>query len=340
MRSHEEKTASCHDYLTPQVNATHRNQMVEWYVDFADAFALSKETVGVAVSILDRYLSSGNGNSHEALKSPQAFQRAAVTPFFMAIKIHEPHLLGMQLLRKLCLGPNLRCPGYMGFYEECDIVATESKVLSALEWRVCITSTTPIEYVRHYVELLLPKFVDVSHLILKNAAKRTDIALSDVYFSTLRASSVGIACLAGALCDMRSMSSLDKEAIWKELSNKLDWDINSEEIGQVVKRLHAGSPTCKFRISSRASPPQTSINSAGKQSSSPGSVVQVARSKKTLLISIGICVKVLKEVFLYIPVLLSLHSLQAQLTPMLSEKVYPNSRLGRNDDARGFRHNK
>jgi hypothetical protein len=85
MRSHEEKTARCHDYLTPQVNATHRKQMVEWYVDFADAFALSKETLGVAVSILDRYLSSGNENSHEALKSLQAFQRAAVTPFFNSL---------------------------------------------------------------------------------------------------------------------------------------------------------------------------------------------------------------------------------------------------------------
>ncbi len=94
------------------------------------------------------------------------------------------------------------------------------------------------------MELLLPNFVDVSHLILENAAKRTDIALSDVYFSTLRASPVGIACLAGALYDVRSMWSLDKEAIWKELSSKLNWDINSEEIGQVVKRLYAGSSSC------------------------------------------------------------------------------------------------
>ncbi len=77
-----------------------------------------------------------------------------------------------------------------------------------------------------FVELLLLNFVHVSHLILANAAKRMDIALSDVYFSTLRALSVRIACLTGALHDMRSMSPLDKEAIWKELSSKQDWDIN------------------------------------------------------------------------------------------------------------------
>jgi hypothetical protein len=98
----------------------------------------------------------------------------------------------------------------VGVYEEIDIIATERKILSTLEWRMYISSTTPKEHVRHYVELLLPKFVDVSHLILEKAAKYTDIALSDVYFSTCRASSVGIACLARGLYDMRSISSLDR----------------------------------------------------------------------------------------------------------------------------------
>jgi hypothetical protein len=140
MRSHEEKTARCHGYLTPQVNVTHRKQMVEWCFGVADAFDMSKETVGVAVSIFDRYHSSGNGNSHEALKSLQAFQRAAVTSFFVAIKIHEPSSLGIQLLVKLCLGPEPSLLGIpspvklsMGVYEE-NIVATECEILSALKW--------------------------------------------------------------------------------------------------------------------------------------------------------------------------------------------------------------
>ena len=35
------------------------------------------------------------------------------------------------------------------------------------------------------------------------------------------------------------MSSLEKEALWKELSSKLDWDIALNGIKHVEKRLHS-----------------------------------------------------------------------------------------------------
>ena len=97
-----------------------------------------------------------------------------------------------------------------------------------------------MEYVRHFVDLL-PVCVDVADLILENAAPRMDVATSDIYFSTCRASSIGMVCLAGALDDMWLISSSEKEAIWKELSSKLNWDIASNEIRQVERRLRAKS---------------------------------------------------------------------------------------------------
>jgi len=188
MRSREEETARCRNYLTPQVDSTCRKLMVGWCFTVVDAFALSRETVGAAMSILDRYLSSGNGKSHVALKCPQTFQRSVITSFFMAIKIHEPSVLGIQLLVKLC----------RGVYKKSDIVATENEILSALEWRVYTSSTAPMEYVRHFVDLL-PVCIDVADLILENAATRMDVATSDIFFSTCRASSVGMACLQAGL---------------------------------------------------------------------------------------------------------------------------------------------
>jgi hypothetical protein len=266
MISVEEKTARSRNYFTPQVGSTCRKLMVGWCFTVVDAFALSRETVGVAMSILDRYLSSGNGKSHEALKCTQAFQMSVITSFFMAIKIHEPTVLGIELLVKLC----------RGVYKESDIIATENEILSALEWRVYASSTGPMEYVRHFV-VLLPVCVDVADLILENAAARIDVATSDIFFSTCRASSVGMACLAGALDDMLLMPSSDKEALWKELSSKLKWDIASNEIRQVERRLRAESSTCESRMPSQASLPRNSFESTDGQPSSPSSVVQVAQ---------------------------------------------------------------
>jgi hypothetical protein len=271
MISRDEKTARCRNYFTPQVDSTCRKLMVGWCFTVVDAFALSRETVGVAMSILDRYLSSGNGKSNEALKCTQTFQRMAITSFFMAIKIHEPTMLGIKLLVKLC----------RGVYKECDIIATENEILSALEWRVYASSTGPMEYVRHFVDLL-PVCVEVAEFILEKAAARMDVATSDIFFSTCRASSVGMACLAGALGDMLLISSSDKEALWKELSRKLNWDIASNEIRQVERRLRAESSTCESRMPSQASLPRTSFESSDGQPSSPSSVVQVAQERQNL----------------------------------------------------------
>jgi len=263
MRAREENTSRCHDYFTPTVDSKCRKLMVNWCFTVVDAFALSRETVGVAMSILDRYLSSGKGKSIDALKCTQAFQRSAITSLFMAIKIHEPSVLGIKLLVKLC----------RGVYTERDIVATESEILFALDWRVYASSTSPMEYVRHLVQLL-PEIADVADNILENAARRMDVATSDVYFSTCRASSVGVACLAGALDDMSMMSPLDTEALWRALSSLLDWDIASNEIRRVEKRLNVESSCFESRTPSRASLPRNNSSKTCGQPSSPVSVVQ------------------------------------------------------------------
>jgi hypothetical protein len=119
----------------------------------------------------------------EALKCRSTFQRAAATSFFVAVKIHEPSVLGIRLMVNLC----------RGLYEESDIVAKEIEILSALEWRVCVSSTMPMEYVRHFVDLLPLVHVDVANLILEEATMLADIAPLHVYFSTCGASSVRMA---------------------------------------------------------------------------------------------------------------------------------------------------
>ena len=118
MRPLKEQTTRRRNYLTPQVDSMCWKLMVGWCFTVMNAFALSRETVGVVMSILNRYLSLGKGKLHEVLKCMQTFQRSVITSFFMAIKIHEPSVLDIQLLVKLC----------QGVYKESDIVVMEDCV--------------------------------------------------------------------------------------------------------------------------------------------------------------------------------------------------------------------
>ena len=276
MRSHEVTTTtpSVVNYLTPTVNATCRRLMIDWCFTVIDAFRLNRDTVGMAMSIVDRYLSSNKGKSYEARICTKIFQRSVITSLYMAIKIHEPTVLGLPLLVKLC----------RGVYTESEIIATELDILSALEWRVYVASMSIMEYVRHYVALLPEEYVNDSELILVNAARLADMAISDTYFSTCRTSSVAMACFAGALDNDCILSSSDRDVIWKELSNSLKFDIASNEIRQVEKRLHSVMEeslniscynSSRMSSSQATSPPRSSVNSTdGPASSSPSSVMR------------------------------------------------------------------
>lgn len=265
MRSQEAKTAPCHNYLTKLVDAKCRKAMVEWCWTVCDSFDLSRSTVGIAVSILDRYICSGKGKSNEALQTKQNYQLATITCFYMAVKIHEPIQFGIEMLVKLC----------RGYYSQEAIFAMERDILQSLEWRVC-AAPTPLEYVRHFLELL-PETKDISNVIIENAMVYNDKATSDIAFSTCRVSSTGIACFAGAINDTFVFSQLEKDMIWHTLSEKLGFDIASKEIRKVEQKLLGTSTSCEPRRPSRARLPRCSITTKNEhQPHSPVSVIQVA----------------------------------------------------------------
>jgi len=266
MLSHEENAAPCKDYFTSDVNAACRKAMVDWCFIVCDSFEeLNRETVGIAMSILDRYLSSGKGKSAEALRCKRRFQLACITSFYVAVKATESVAMGIEMLLKLC----------RGYYKENDIVDMEFDILTSLEWRVSLSTTTLLEYVRHFLQLL-PQWRDAADVILENAMEHMDRATSDSYFSRCKTSSVAIACFAGAMNDSIVLSPLEKEVLWNQLSRKLNYDIASKEIRKVEQKLLAKPTSCEPRRQSRASLHRPNVILAGKQSSSPVSVLQVS----------------------------------------------------------------
>lgn len=237
MLSHEETAARCSDYLTVHVDATDRRKMVEWCITVVDALDLSRETVGIAFSILDRYLSSGGGDSAAALQCKQTFQKAALASLYISVKLYEPgHQLGLELLVKLC----------RGIYSKSSIASAEMDILTALQWRVYTPFMSPIDYVRQFLDLIPECKGDAHEIVIKNSIEYLITATSDIYFSTCETSHVALACLSGAMEDSLVLTSSEKHSLWQRLYAKLQVD-TWNAIREVEQKLLAKSTSSKRR---------------------------------------------------------------------------------------------
>ena len=81
-------SSSSHDMIMTDVededimDESSRKAMVIWLVRLQKTLGLSSETVSIGISYLDRYLSSGRGNSYYVLHNNCQYQLAAITCFY------------------------------------------------------------------------------------------------------------------------------------------------------------------------------------------------------------------------------------------------------------------
>ena len=225
MRASEERYDRCQNYFaycseSSDVDASCRKAMANWCFQVADTLSFSHETVGLAMSFFDRYLSSRRGKSQEALDSRNMFHLAAIACFYTAVKTYEPVKLGVHLVTKMC----------RDFYSADDIIAMESDILFALEW--CVSGPTPMDFVRHLIELL-PSFESNSFL-LEDTEKYMDQTITDVYFSFFKPSVVGASCLISSLTRTNSLCPNDLESVLGTLSQIIDLT----DVMELQKRLN------------------------------------------------------------------------------------------------------
>ena len=242
MRASEDRTERCKNYFafcsnSSDVDASCRKAMANWCFQVADTLEFSHETVGLAMSFFDRYLSSRRGRSQEALDSRNMFQLAAITCFYTAIKTFEPVELGVDLLAKMC----------RSFYSEADIIAMEKDILFALEWRV--SGPTPMEFVRHLIELL--PSCEPNSSVLENAEKYMDQTTTDVQFSFFKPSVVGASCLISSLTQSHCFYSDDLE--------RLSQIIELSDVTELQKKLNVKTTICQPKSSSKSRDVSTKI---------------------------------------------------------------------------------
>ena len=192
----EENEYSCFDYLAANevvrrkaakpVDEDCRVKMCEWCYQVVDFCKFRRETVGIGMSYLDRYMCSKKGK--KALGDRKEYQLVAMTCLYIAIKLHEPLEMETSLLADLS----------RGCYTEMEFANMEKTILEAIEWRV--SGPTPLAFVLHFISFL-PNIISSSvvEAIFDYARYQTELAIGDHYFVKSKPSVVGMAALLNAL---------------------------------------------------------------------------------------------------------------------------------------------
>lgn len=247
MRAQEDATNSCYNYFQgctskAGIDEECRKSMVQWCQKMQRALKLIPETAWISISFFDRYLSSGKGKSSQALQDRYKFQLAAITSFYTAVKIYEHVELNVATLAKLC----------RGYYAEADIISMEEDILFALDWRVACP--TPMEFVRHLLELL-PEKVKSSDDLLEACEKHVHHTSTDFYFTFCKPSVVAASCLASTLTGTDILSSSERQAFWLHLAKITDLI----DIMETQNKLLKGRTLCKpISVSKKPSKPTVS----------------------------------------------------------------------------------
>jgi hypothetical protein len=226
MHIQEQKTPRCNNYFqrTHAVDESSRTAMITWLCQISDALSLNRETVGLATSFLDRFLSSQTKSAEQALNDRHKFQLAAITTFYIAVKINEPVQLRIDLLVKLC----------RNFYDQHVILSMEKDILFSLEWR--ISSPTALDFVRQALALL----PSTESCDLEKAEQYVFSSIKDIHFSPIAPSMVGAACVALSLQESSISTSLDESMLWDRICKTLELD-RSTEFAIIQQRLREKS---------------------------------------------------------------------------------------------------
>lgn len=192
----EENEYLCFDYLivnealtkkaAKPVDHDCRVKMCEWCYQVVDFCKFRRETVGIGMSYLDRYLCSDKGK--KALGDRKEYQLVAMTCLYIAIKLHEPLEMETSLLADLS----------RGCYTEMEFANMEGKILEALVWRV--SGPTALGFIQHFL-MFLPETIHqaVATAIFDYARYQTELAVADHSCVKLRPSIVGMAALLNAV---------------------------------------------------------------------------------------------------------------------------------------------
>jgi len=186
--------------------------LVDWCYSVVDKCKFDRDTVAMAMNMVDRFLLSYKPQTSCSTTSDATqdnsythdrhhYQLLTMTALYIAIKINEP----------VAMDPKVFAATSGGIYSVQEIEDMELTILKGLEWRVYASSTSV--QMAHYIMasidigpyLATAKQEEETHamslmeFILDEVRYQAELAVRDYYFSLVRPSTVAMAAIFNAL---------------------------------------------------------------------------------------------------------------------------------------------
>jgi len=224
-----------------------RTKMCEWCYQTVDFFKLSRHSVHVAMSCLDRFLSTESG--HRYMSSKTLFQLACVTSLYTSVKAHEAVELGVSMMVELCRGA----------YTVEQILETEEKLLAALKWAV--NPPTPQSFVIELVNVLPTCISETQRKeIIETAQHQCDIASANYDLSVnCEPTIVATASIANSLQAHPTVPKSSLPMCFNALDNLTDCGLKLPELNAAMNILWDALEDCEG-IPTRCQPVEFLLN--------------------------------------------------------------------------------
>uniref|UniRef100_A0A7S4JQT0 Cyclin-like domain-containing protein n=1 Tax=Odontella aurita TaxID=265563 RepID=A0A7S4JQT0_9STRA len=219
-----DETLPCGTSLdTDAVDASCRAKMIEWLFSIVDYCGFDRDTVSVAASLSDQFLSRQTVDAREALSDRSQFQLVFITALHIAVKTREPMQMDGTLLSKLSRGK----------YSVHDFITCERQLLSGVNWRV--NCPTAMEFV-HELLSLLPKNgirrANVEKHVVECAGRMLQLAIGCCDCIATKPSDVALAAVSEIIEDVsyRDLPSRQRNIFFATLEEATGRSMDSETV--------------------------------------------------------------------------------------------------------------
>ncbi len=241
-----------HSHAPILIDASARFKMIEWCYQIVDMCRYHRETVSIAISHLDRFLSTPMG--HTALTNISTFQLTVLTCLYTAVKVHEAEALEPRTVASISRGA----------FTEHEIVAMEVTILQALLWR--LNPPTATACLHFMMELIRPLMTSLQQDAVYDLANfQIELALEEYEYATLPPSVVATAALMNAIEQLVDHPEQLSRQIWSLMSSIAPLDCHASLLQTTKQQLCDALNFGQFAFSSLSShePSSSSSSSSG-----------------------------------------------------------------------------
>ena len=202
-----------------------RSTMANWCYKILDFCSCSHEVASVAMSHVDRFLSTEMGNF--VIYDRRWFQLAVMCALQISIKTHESGKLDMSALIQLGRGA----------FSEDEIIGMEEEIAFALRWRLC--PPTPFVFMENLMELFPSKLPNAMKNVLQKFVKKQIFLTVPKYsFIKDKPSHIAFAAILNSMDEIKLFPADSRKAFIQNAKSIAGLSYNDSNILQVRSNIY------------------------------------------------------------------------------------------------------